>query len=188
METREAIERAHEAHTAGHGGSTEKLGVVAVAVLAALLAIASVFSRRAVKDLLLFQEQAVDAANIAESNDIKARINEAMLINLRVFASDPDTARAAQAEAAALQQDIEQHFRPEQERAQARAEELDHKVEDAERRYESLEIAETALQIAIVLVTIGVAVRARRLVLGSGLLGLLGLVLVLDGFFTFLPY
>jgi hypothetical protein len=130
----------------------------------------------------------VDAANVAESNDIKARINETMLINLRVFASDPDTAQAAQAEAAALQRDIEQRFRPEQEHAQARADELDEKVEEAERSYESFELAETVLQIAIVLVTIGVAVRARRVLLASGVLGLLGLVLVLDGFLTFLPY
>ena len=189
METREAIERAHEAHQAGsHGGTVEKLGVVTVAVLAALLAVAAVFGRRAVKDVLLFQEQAVDAANIAESNDVKARINDTTLLLLRVFATDPETAEAARVEAAKLERDIVERFLPEREHAEARREQLDEKQEHAERQYESFEIAETVLQVAIVFVTIAVAIRANRMLLASGVLGAIGFVLVLDGFFTFLPY
>jgi hypothetical protein len=189
LETREALERAHEAHAAGrHGGSIDKYGVVAVAALAALLAIASICGRRAVKDLLLYQEQAVEASNLAESAEIKARVSEGVLITLRVLATDPDTARAAGVEAATLEQDISQRFRPEQERAATRAHEREQKADEAERAYESIEVAETMFQIAIVFVTIAVAVRARGLLLSSGVLGLIGLVLLLDGFLTFLPY
>lgn len=188
MEPREAIERAHEAEAARtHGGTTEKFGVVLVAVLAAMLAIAAVFGRQSVTRLLLYQEQAVDAKNIAESNDIKARVNDTTLITLRVFATDPDTARAAEEASAALQAEIEQTFRPEQERLERRADELDEKRDTAQRRYESFEIAETVLQMAIVFATIATAVHSTRILLGSLALAAVGAALVLDGFLIFLP-
>jgi hypothetical protein len=189
METREAIERAHEADAVAlHDVQSEKLGVVVVAVLAALLAISSVFGRRAVKDLLLYQERSTDAANIAESNEVKARINETTLLTLRVLATDPDTAASAEGEVAALERDITERFQPEREAAERRQEDADGRQEDAERSYESLELSETMLQVAIVFVTIAVAVHGRRMLLAGGGLGLIGLVLLLDGFLHFLPY
>jgi hypothetical protein len=189
VEAREFIERAHEAnHVQQHGALLEKLGVVAVAVLAALLALASVFGRRAVKDVLLYQERAAEAANVAESNEIKLRINEATLIDLRVYASDPDTADAARSAIAMLERDINEVYRPEQVRAREREHQLEQRSERAERRYESFEVAETLLQIGIVFATIVTAVRSRRGFLPVGALGLIGLLLVADGFFTFLPY
>jgi len=189
LETREAIERAHEADAAvRHGAQSGKLGVVTVAVLAALLAIASVFGRRSVKDLLLFQDRSTDAANIAESNDVKARINETTLLTLRVLATDPDTRASAEGEVAALERDITERFTPEREAAVQRQEDADRRQEEAERGYESFELSETVLQVAIVFVTIAVAVQGRRLLLAGGGLGLIGLVLLLDGFLHFLPY
>ena len=189
METPEAIARAHEAEEAGeHGEWSQKTGVVVVAVLAALLALASVYGRRSVADLLLFQEQAVDAANIAESNAVKERINESTLLLLRVFATDPDTQRAAEREIATMEAEITQTFRPQQERLEARAEMLNHRRERAERRYESFEWAETTLQMAIVFTTIAVAARSRNVLWASIAIGVVGLILVVDGFITVLPF
>jgi hypothetical protein len=189
LEARELIERVHEAdHVQQHGGLPEKLGVVTVAVLAALLALASVFGRRAVKDVLLYQERAAEAANVAESNEIKLRINEATLIDLRVYASDPDTAEAARSAIAALERDINEVYRPEQEAARQREHQLEERGERAERRYESFEVAETILQVAIVFATIATAVRSPRGLTPVAALGLIGLLLVADGYFTFLPF
>jgi hypothetical protein len=188
LEAREAIERAHEAEKAGgHGRLPEKVGVIAVAVLAALLAVASVAGRRSVTNLLLYQEQATNAASVAESNRIQERIDANTLLTLRVLATDPDTAGAAQEATAALEQEIATTFRPEEARLAERAEMLDDKRDDAERRYESYEIAETMLQIAIVFTTIAVAVRSIRLIWVSGTLGAFGLIFLIDGFVTVLP-
>lgn len=188
MEAREAIERAHEAENAGrHGEWPEKAGVVLVAVLAALLAIASVFGRRSVANLLLDQSQAADAANIAEANAIKERVDETALINLRVFATDPETRQAAETAIVELEQHIAQTYRPAEERLMRRAQELERARDRAERRYESYEWAETVLQMAIVFTTIGIAARSMRLIWAAIVVGLLGLILTLDGFLTVLP-
>jgi Domain of unknown function (DUF4337) len=188
LEAREAIERAHEAEAAGgHGAWPEKAGVVLVAVLAALLAVASVFGRRSVADLLLYQSQAADATNVAEANAIKERVDETALINLRVFATDPDTRQAAEGAIAELEQRIARTYRPAEERLTQRAEELDQSRDDAERRYESFEWAETVLQMAIVFTTIGIAARSMRLIWAAIAVGVLGLFLTIDGFLTVLP-
>ncbi len=189
MEPREVIERAHEADAAGrHGGSAEKLGVVMVAVLAALLAVAAVFGRQSVTKLLLSQEQAVDARNVAESNDIKARVNDTTLLTLRVFATDPDTGRAAESAEATLRAEIENVFLPEQEHLRQRADDLDGDRDRAQRKYEAFEIAETILQMAIVFATIATAIHSIRILWVSLALGAAGAVLVLDGFLVFLPF
>jgi hypothetical protein len=188
LEARESIERAHEAESAGrHGELPEKAGVVLVAVLAALLAIASVFGRRSVTNLLLYQSQAADATNIAEANAIKERVDETALINLRVFATDPETRQAAEAAIAELERSIAQTYRPAEERLTRQAEALDESRDTAERRYESFEWAETVLQMAIVFTTIGIAARSIRMIWVAIGVGVLGLILTLDGFVTILP-
>lgn len=189
METREAIERAHEAHRiAGHGEASEKVGAVVVAVLAAILALSSVFGRRSVAELLLAQEQAVDSANIAESNAVKERINLNALLMLRVWGMDPQNEQAAREAAAELERDIVQTFRPEAERRQEEALALQHERDTAKRRYESFELSETAAQMAIVFATISVVAHSVRLFWVAGALGIVGLLLLVDGFVTILPF
>ncbi len=189
METREIIERAHETEHAGRaGGSLERLGSLAVAVLAALLALASVFGRRSITHLLLYQERATDARNVAEGNATRQQVNEGDLLILRVFATDPDTEQAAREEAARLEQQITATFQPNQARLQRRADDLEHKADRELRRYDAFEVAETALQLAIVFTTITMVARSMRLFWVSAILGLIGLIFLLDGFLVFLPW
>ena len=189
METREIIERAHEAEHAGRaGGVPERFGSVAVAVLAALLALASVFGRRSITHLLLYQEQATNAGNTAESNAIKQQINEGNLLLLRVLVTDPDTQHAAQEETTRLEQQIAETFQPNQARLQQRATTLEHKAEREQRRYEAFEVAETVAQMAIVFTTITVIAHSTRLFWTSAVLGAIALLFVLDGFLVFLPW
>lgn len=189
METREALERAHEAHKIGKNGEiSEKLGAVTVAILAAILALASVFGRRSVAELLLTQEQASEAASIAESNEIKARIDENALLMLRVWGADPQTQMAADEAVAHLEREIAQTLRPEEERLQERAAELQEDRDTAKRRYESFELAETAAQMAIVFATISIVAHAVRLVWIGCAIGAVGLLLLIDGFITVLPF
>lgn len=188
MEAHEAIERAQEADAAGKLGELpEKAGVVLVAVLAALLAIASVAGRRSVADLLLDQSRAADATNIAESNAVKERVDEAALINLRVFATDPETRHAAEAAIADLERHIAETYRPAEELHAQRSQHLKESRDRAERRYESYEWAETVLQMAIVFTTIGIAAHSARLLWAAITVGALGLILTVDGFLIVLP-
>lgn len=189
METREAIERAHHAQKiAREGPISEKIGAVTVAILAAILALAAVFGRRSVAELLLAQEQAASAASVAESNAVKEQINANTLLLLRVWGTDPETQAAADEAAAALQRDIAETFRPEAQRQVELSKHLDEERDTAKRSYESFELAETAEQLAVVFATIAIVAHSVRLFWVAGGLGLIGLILLLDGFFTVLPF
>lgn len=189
METREAIERAHEAQKiAREGAISEKIGAISVAVLAAILALAAVFGRRSVAELLLAQEQASNAASVAESNAIKERINANTLLLLSVWGADPDTQAAADEATATLRRDIAQTFRPEEARQADMAKQLDQERDEAQRRYESFELSETASQLAVVFATIALVASSIRLFWVAGGLGLIGLILLIDGFITVLPF
>jgi hypothetical protein len=189
VETREAIERAHEAQKiAREGAISEKIGAISVAVLAAILALAAVFGRRSVAELLLAQEQASNAASVAESNAIKERINANTLLLLSVWGADPDTQAAADEATATLQRDIAQTFRPEEARQADMAKQLDAERDEAQRRYESFELSETASQLAVVFATIALVASSIRLFWVAGGLGLIGLLLLIDGFITVLPF
>jgi hypothetical protein len=189
VETREAIERAHEAQKiAREGAISEKVGAIAVAILAAILALAAVFGRRSVAELLLAQEQASSAATVAETNSIKERINQNTLLLLSVWGADPDTQAAADEATATLQRDIAQTFRPEEARQAELAEQLDEERDTAQRRYESFELSETASQLAVVFATIALVSSSLRLFWVAGGLGLIGLLLLIDGFITVLPF
>jgi hypothetical protein len=189
VETREAIERAHEAHKiAREGAISEKIGAATVAVLAAILALAAVFGRRSVAELLLAQEQASSAGSVAESNAIKERINANTLLLLSVWGADPETQAAAGEATAALQRDIAQTFQPEEARQAELQKRLDEERDTAHRRYESFELSETASQLAVVFATIAIVASSLRLFWVAGGLGLIGLILLIDGFFTVLPF
>ena len=189
METREAIERVHQAeHLAGPAASPERLGTVLVAVLAALLALASVLGRRNVAHMLLYQEQAIDANNLAESNAIKRQISEGNLGLLRVFATDEDTAQAANQWIPVLERDIAETYVPNEERFAQRAHVLDKKRDRAEARYEAFELAETVSQMAIVFTTIAVTAHSSRLMWASVALGGVAFVLLLAGFLNRWPF
>ena len=189
METREAIERAHEAQKiAREGAVSEKVGAIAVAILAAILALAAVFGRRSVTELLLAQEQASNAATVAETNSIKERINQNTLLLLSVWGADPETQATADEATASLQRDISATFHPEEQRQFELAKRLDEERDTAQRRYESFELSETASQLAVVFATISIVASSLRLFWVAGGLGLIGLILLIDGFITVLPF
>jgi hypothetical protein len=136
-----------------------------------------------VANLLLYQSQAADAANIAASNAIRSADETAD--QLRVFATDRD-APGGGVRSPSLSVRSPRH-QPAEERLTRRAEELDESRDTAERRYESYEWAETVLQMAIVFTTIGIAARSMRLIWVAIAAGVLGLILTFDGFLTVLP-
>ena len=182
MEPRELIERAHEARKASHGDRFEKLGGVVVAVMAALLAFASVAEKRAITDLLLADNGIVDANNLVESNAIKQHVNEGAAAVLRALAGSGVGDPQAREQAAALDQAVATTYRPAQEAQTERLHRLEHDRKRQEGRYEAFELAETVVQVGIVFATLAVLTRAARLLWLSLALGALTALLLLVGF------
>ena len=182
MEPREHIERVHEAGKASHGDRFEKFGGVVVAVMAALLAFASVAEKRAITDLLLADNGIVDANNLAESNEIKQHVNEGAIAVLRALAASGAGDPQAHERAAALEHDIAATYRPAQEAQTERLHRIEHDRKRQEGRYEAFELAETVVQMGIVFATLAVLTRAHRLLWLSLALGALTVLLLLIGF------
>lgn len=178
----------HTAEEARHRGRFQKVGAATVAVLAALLAISAVYGRRSATHMLLYQEQLVDTVNLIESNSIKEEVGETTLTVLRVLVTDQDTAAAAREQTADLERRIVEEYRPNQAALKTEAEKLEIKQHHVERAYESFELAETAVQMAIVFASIALLAFSTRILWFGVAIGSLALILVLDGFFTFLPF
>jgi hypothetical protein len=182
MEAREATERAEIIHSAGEHGAFGRWAAVVVSVMAALLAIAAVSSKRGATDLIVSQERSNDAYNQLETNAIKQSIaqNDAALLRI-LTAGDPNqadgVARAEELERAAREEHI-----PNQVYFSERADELDHEAESARERYESFELAEVALQIGIVITSVAILLRSQGMLWGAVGLGVLGLLLMAEGF------
>ncbi len=148
-----------------------------VAVIAALLGIATLLGQRASDEMLLAQAKASDAYNEYQANSLKSHINLNDVSILRSLGSStPGAAAIANALEASNAKYVSQKalLLP---RAQAYAAEQ----VAAERRHNLLQISEGALQLGIVLASVSIIARARWLAIGAGGLGAIGALFLLAG-------
>ncbi len=188
MEAHEAMEHQRLAEEAATG--SEQFGrhaAVLVSVLAALLAIAAIAGNRATTEALLSQQKASDAWNEFQANSLKRHVNEDDAAMLRLLAADGPRQAEAEERAAALEADVATKYRPNQDRLQHEAEDLQRERDLAERRHRRFEVAEAGFQLAIVLSSISIVAGAIGLLWGGGLLGLVSLLFLLNGFFLWFP-
>jgi Domain of unknown function (DUF4337) len=152
-----------------------------VAVLAAILASAGFLANEAIKQVITGETRAADDSARLEANDVKTTIASANSVLLRVVANgNPREAQAA-ATAQALEARIQTELAPVQRRLAARIR-ADRSVrERAESRHVLYELAEVALEVAIVLAGISILARRRWLLAAGGLVGTLGVVLLAVG-------
>ncbi len=106
---------------------------------------------------------------------------------LRLLAADGPRQAEAEERAAALEADVATKYRPNQDRLQHEAEDLQRERDLAERRHRRFEVAEAGFQLAIVLSSISIVAGAIGLLWGGGLLGLVSLLFLLNGFFLWFP-
>ena len=188
METREVLEHTERAAEAAE--QRENFGrraAVVVAVLAALLAVATLAGSRASTEAILAQAKATDTYNEYQANSLKRHINLDDAAQLRILAGGTQNQGAAEQQAASLEQAVTDKYQPAQDQLLPVAQDLEQDRDTAEARHRGFQSSEAAFQLAIVLSSISIVARARWL-LGAGIgLGVLGLLLAGNAFLLVFP-
>ncbi len=180
-EAMERFERSEELAEARHRFSRH--AAVLVAILAAMLAIATLAGNDATKNTILDQAKSTDAFNELEANSLKKHINGNDSSLLRLLTSRRPA--AANATAAALDRAVAKKYAPNEVRLLNKATAFERDRDRAEEHHRAFQVAEAGFQIAIVLTSVGIVAGAIALVWVAGGLGIAGLVFLIDGFANF---
>jgi hypothetical protein len=183
--------RSVERFEAGHHGSGEldtpgfaKQAALVVAVMAALLAVATFLSNESVKEVITGETHRADTSSRLESNRLKIDVADGSATMLKVLADGPHDEAQAATIAAAHEKRIEHELAPAD---HALTEEMHHDEEHVDHyndKHLLYELAEVALEVGIVLSTVSI-IAHRRWLLGTGAaVGVIGTVLLVAGALT----
>lgn len=165
----ERFEQGHQLATAdGHAGLRHgRNAAMIVAVMAALLAVATFLSNEAVKEVITGETHRADASARLESNRVKIDVADGNSTMLRVLGAG--SAKAARAEVAAELHEarVFRDLRPADARLQAEIGAHESEVDDANTQHIDYELAEVGLEIGIVLASVSI-ISGRRWLLGMG--------------------
>jgi hypothetical protein len=154
----------NEAHElkelAERGASESELLPVAfsMCVLAVLVAVTTVLDHRTHTQAILFQNQATDTWNEYQAHKIRS-YNTALIEDLLQVTSISDKAEAAKI--AKGYADHEKKWEGEDKEEQEQAEALERKVEQAEARADRFDLAESLLEIGLVITSVTLLTRGR---------------------------
>lgn len=181
METRETLERVERSADAARSQERhDRLAALAISVLAAALAIASLAGNAAASEALLAQGKASDAWNEFQANSLKRHLNEDDAALLRLLGAGTPVERQATARAEDLEKAVREKYRPAQDQLMEKATHLEGERDAAESRHHGFQLAEAAFQIAIVLGSVSIVARTPQLLAGSAALGVVGVLLALN--------
>jgi Domain of unknown function (DUF4337) len=169
-------------HTAKRPKGLARHAAVLVSILAALLAVAALAGDRATTEELLAQQKASDAWTEFQATSLKRHVDEGDATALQLLAAGRPRQAEAERDAGALQVQIGMKYQPSQEHLQEQATELEHERDLADARHRTFQVAEAAFQLAIVLGSIMLAAGLAALLWASAALGVVGLLLLLNGF------
>ena len=187
MPAHRSVERFENGHRGGGELDTPgfaRQAALIVAVMAALLALATFLSNEAVKEVITGETHRSDTSSRLESNQLKIDVAGGNATMLKVLADGPHDEAVAAVAAAAHERRIEHELAPAD---RALVEEMHHDEEHVD-HYNSkhllYELAEVALEVGIVLSTVSI-IAHRRWLLGSGVaVGVVGTVLLVLGALT----
>jgi Domain of unknown function (DUF4337) len=184
MEAHRSVERFEQSHRA-HGepdtpGFARQAALI-VAVMAALLALATFLSNEAIKEVITGETHRADTSSRLESNQLKIDVAGGAATMLRVLADGPHDEAAAAVQARVHEARIDKELLPAD---HALTEEMHHDEEHVD-HYNSkhllFELAEVGLEVGIVLATVSIIAR-RRWLLGFGAaVGIIGAILLVLG-------
>lgn len=179
MEAHRSYERFEQGHHAGGGELPHhaQLAALMVAVIAALLAVATFFSNEALKEVITGETHGATAHARLESNRVKIDIARGDADLLRVLGTGtPATAKAREHEThiAADLRPADAHLTEEIETGRS---EVDH----ANSKHLAFELAEVAFEVGIVLASVSIIARRRWLLGASGAAATAGIVLLATG-------
>ncbi|HEX4753185.1 MAG TPA: DUF4337 family protein [Solirubrobacterales bacterium] len=184
MEAHRSVERFEQSHRAGGEPDTPgfaRQAALIVAVMAALLALATFLSNEAIKEVITGETQRADTSTRLESNQLKIDVAGGAATMLRVLADGPHDEAAAAVKARADEARIDKELLPAD---HALTEEMHHDEEHVD-HYNSkhllFELAEVGLEVGIVLATVSI-IAQRRWLLGCGAaVGVIGAILLVIG-------
>jgi hypothetical protein len=187
MEAHEALERFEKVSEHGHGGLDRlaRDAAIFVAVVAALLAVATFLSNEAVKEVITGETQAADVSARLEANDVKIAMATNNNVLLEVLAAglkgNPKEALAIR-HAEALDARVRDHLVPIDRRLAAIVRRDEEHRDRADNQHLLYELSQVGFQLAIVLAGISIIARRRWLLAGGGLAGTAGTALLVSGF------
>jgi len=187
MPAHRSVERFENSHR-GDGEldtpSFARQAALIVAVMAALLAIATFLSNEAVKEVITGDTHRADTSSRLESNQLKIDVASGNATMLKVLADGPHDEAEATIAAAAHERRIEHELAPAD---HALVEEMHHDEEHVDHyndKHLLYELAEVGLEVGIVLATVSI-IAHRRWLLGTGAaVGIVGTVLLIAGAVT----
>jgi hypothetical protein len=184
MEAHRSVERFEHGHRANGELDTPgfaRQAALVVAVLAALLAVATFLSNEAVKEVITGETQRADTSSRLESNQLKIDVAGGDKEMLEVLADGPrDEAVAAKA-AEAHERRIAKELVPAD---HALTEEIHHDEQHVDHyndKHLLFELAEVGLEVGIVLSTVSIIAQRRWLLTGGAAVGLIGAALLVAG-------
>lgn len=180
--------RSVEHFETGHRGEGEldtpsfaRQAALVVAVMAALLAVATFLSNEAVKEVITGDTHRADTSSRLESNQLKIDVATGNATMLKVLAHGPRDEAEAGLAAAAHERRVEHELAPAD---HALVEEMHHDQEHVDHyndKHLLYELAEVGLEVGIVLATVSI-IAHRRWLLGTGAaVGIVGIVLLVAG-------
>lgn len=186
MPAHRSVERFENSH---HRGELDTPGfarqaALLVAVMAALLAVATFLSNEAVKEVITGETGRADTSSRLESNQLKIDVAAGNSTMLKVLAEGPREEAEAASAAAAHERRIEQELAPADHRL---VEEMHHDEEHVDHYNEKhllYELAEVGLEVGIVLATVSIIAHRRWLLAGGVGVGAVGTVLLVVGLVT----
>lgn len=182
LEQHEKTEEAEKAAEEGHRFARE--AAVLIAVLAALLAVATGIGNNATTETILKQAQAADAFNEMQANSFKKHINTNDAVILRALAVGSPHSTSLMKTAAALDRSVQTKYAKNEVMLLVKARDLEGERDKAEQRHHTMQYGEGALQLAIVLSSVSIVVGVIALLWLGGLVGVIGLILTIDGMFN----
>jgi hypothetical protein len=184
MPAHRAVERFENGHRGGGELDTPgfaRQAAMIVAVMAALLAIATFLSNEAVKEVITGETHRSETSSRLESNQLKIDVAEGNATMLKVLADGPRDEAAAAKAAVAHELHIEKELAPAD---HALVEEIHHDaahVSHYNDKHLLYELAEVALEVGIVLATVSIIAHRRWLLGAGGTVGIVGTVLLVVG-------
>ena len=169
---------------AAHGDRVTSLVIAIAAVLAALGTLfahhRSIEALATKNQAILSQARASDAYGKYEARQVRFQITQTLIASGML---PTERAHKALADLAASEADASTALLAKAQTLENLSEESDQRSEEVLRSYEMLQLATVFFDIAVVLVSISALVRTRALLVVGGTLSIIGIVLLLVGYF-----
>jgi hypothetical protein len=177
----ERFEQTHRVSTGGEGPHYGRDAAMVVAVMAALLAIATFLSNEAVKHVITGETHRADTSARLESNRVKIDIASGNAVLLRALGQGSPQERGAAAEAERHEDRVVGELQPTDARLEDRIHDYAQDTDHANTQHIDYELAEVGLQVGIVLATVSIIARRRWLLVAGGAAATAGVALLLVG-------